>query len=285
MNNVRQFELYGLANGQTISLNNNTYFLNLPKGLGIKVVNEYFTLGTLQIKTKSDVEYENITGNLLISSYNNYEIFRKFVAVNKTKGFKLYYTPKNENLKKYILCDIVQLQKSEIEQYGHLNCPVTITPKTAWLTDKNFEIQFSVSQTRGKKYPFRYPYRYNAAGSNEAVLTNDGDFEIPLEIYLEGPFINLYLRLFDTNNKLVQSAMFEVEVGAGERFFISSNPETLGISLFNINNEKLDKTTTQDYERTTYLTLPVGTYTLKISEQNESTIAGVIKAQEQYLGA
>lgn len=282
--NVRKFEIMGLSNGQIFNLNTDNYFLNLPKGLGIRFKNEYFRLGNLQIRTGAETEYQDISGNLLIKSYGLYENFRKFIAINRDAGFRLFYTPQNEILKRYVNCDLKEITKTELEQFGYLNCSIIITPKSAWLKDVSYEVNLIKSGTIGKRYPYTYPYKYSTT-ILEAELLNNGDFETPLEIILDGPMANPTLQLIDVNGQVVQSAYFEIDVNSGEKFIINSNPQSLEIYVLNVNNEKVDKTETQDFDKTTYITLPVGEYTLKINDFAENEITGLIKVKEEYLGA
>ena len=122
---------------------------------------------------------------------------------------------------------------------------------------------------------FKYNYRYNISGQNSVVLNNTGSVETPLKIVLNGVATNPTFALYDVNDNLLQNASFEVTVASGEKFIVDSDEENMKVVLVNTSNEEIDKTTTQDYSKTTYINLPVGEHTLIISDDNDVQITGL----------
>ena len=306
---MRKFKIIGKTTGAIFDLNNKEYLLYAPKNLGLKFKNSFVKIFNSRFKTESEYEFQDINSVLMMSGYARYETFRNFIAKNAKDGFLFFYSPYTD-IERFIECEINELRKEELNFDGTLRCNFIITPKSYWKKDQVSYTEFTESLNVGKFYAidgeesgdfqynygyredeselvdlFSYNYVYANVGLNESLLINNGDYETSVKITLSGPFINPYLQLVDVNGNTVQDAKFVIAVDSDEKFVINSSPSMLRVSLINNLGEEIDKTGTQDFERTTYLTLPVGEYTLKISEDNEQSVTGTIEYELNYIGA
>lgn len=307
---MRKFRIKGLTTGVEFDLNNKKFFIYAPKNLGIKVKNEYLKIFNERFVVNSEYQYQDFSANLLFAGYKEYETFRDFVAKNIKNGFNFYYNP-YPGVERYIICDISSLDKSELESDGTLRCPIVITPRSYWLTNQISESSFVEDENVGKAYLFddlesdelfqynygykesedevidlfRYNYVYATAGLGETLLVNNADFETALKITLTGPCVNPYIQLVDINDNIIQDARFNITINEDEKFVINSDPKNLQIAKVNNIGVAVDETNSQDFSRTTYLTLPVGEYTLKISEDSSRNVKGVVEFKLQFRGA
>lgn len=299
---MRSFKIYGNTTGQIFDLNSTPFFLHKIKNLGIKFKHDYLTIQNKQFKTLSEYQYENITGTLTIKGYDNYELFRKLLVRNQS--FRFFYSPVSE-LERYIYCDFEIITKTELNAFGNLNCEFSIMPKSLWLKDIVINTEISNDGNEGKVYAlipaaneygytydltgltdeWEYGYKYRGDINGMAELINDGDTEIPIVITIYGAISNPVVNLFDVNNNLIQQAQFTTEIGNNEKFIIDSNADNMKIVLVNSANQEIDKTSTQDYTKKTYITLPVGTFRIEITEQNLSPVSGMINYSTNYIGA
>lgn len=307
---MRKFKLYGNSTGAYIDFSNDNNFLTNPQNLGITLKNTYQRLGNKNIKTDEEFTFKNFLANIEFSSYARYTEFINFISANKNSGFKLYYAPYTAN-EIYCECDFTEISKEELNIFGKLNSKFSVQFKSYWLFDVTKNSNFEEDTTLGKEYIldeeetnslfayaytytedseeevdslFKYNYRYNISGQNTVVLNNTGSVETPLKIVLNGVATNPTFALYDVNDNLLQNASFEVTVASGEKFVVDSDEENMKVVLINTANEEIDKTITQDYSKTTYITLPVGEHTLIISDDNDVQITGYVEYKLQYLG-
>jgi len=306
---MRKFRIEGLRTGAVFDLNNYTYLLYAPKNLGLKFKMDFLKVFNTRFETQNNYEFQNINSILMIKSYNFYETFREFIAKNKTAGFKFWYSP-TIGIERFIYCNVESLGKEELNIDSTLRCPFVLTPKSYWQVAGSSSSGFVEGDVTGKAYledsqesglfAFNYGYRedpsevvdlfkfnyiYASAGTNEALLINNGDLETTLKVTLNGPAINPYLQIVDVNGNTVQDALFNITIAAGEKLIINSDPEHLSVNLININGQSVDVTNSQDFARTTYMTLPIGEFTIKISEENDRNVVGLIEYSINYMGA
>lgn len=307
---MRTFKLYGNTTGTYIYFNSNNNFLINPQNLGINIKNTYQRLGNKNIKTDEEFIFQTFLAEIYFLNYQKYTDFITFISKNKTNGFRLYYSPYTD-YERYSECDFTEISKTELDEYKRLKSTFKIELKSYWLLDITKSSTFEEDATLGKEYIldetetnplfayayvyledtdedsdslFYYNYRYNIAGKNTVTLINNGSVETSLKIVLNGVATNPTLALYDVNGNLIQNASFTITVASGEQFIIDSDEENMKIALINTSLEEIDETQTQDYSKTTYITLPVGEYNLIISDDNAVAITGYVEYKLQYLG-
>jgi hypothetical protein len=298
---VRTFRLKGNKTGEVIDLSGSVYFLSAPKNLGIKIKKQYIHLFGRRIPTEAENEYLPFSGdiNIMGNAYANYEALRAFVAKNKAAGFKLYYAPTGA-AERYMVCDVEQLEKSELESTGLLISGITLQPRSLWLVDVTVNAEFESNEDSGKiyfdlgggEYAYsyadigggEYAYTYSDSAAGEANLINSGDEETSLKITVDGPLLNPYFQIFDVNGNVVQTAKINETITSGEKLIIDSDPEGLKVVHVTTAGAEVDWRDNQDYTMTTYLTLPVGEYVLRITHDNADPIAGKVEYSMQHIG-
>lgn len=307
---MRKFKLYGNSTGTFIDFSDDNNFLTNPQNLGITLKNTYQKLGNKNIKIDEEFTFKTFIANISFSGYVKYTNFINFISANKNSGFKLFYAPYTEN-ERYCECDFTEISKEELDVFGKLNSKFSVQFKTYWLFDITKNSAFVEDTTLGKEYIldaeetnplfayayafaedteeesdslFKYNYRYNISGQNTVVLNNTGSVETTLKIVLNGVATNPTFALYDVNDNVLQTASFELTVASGEQFIVDSAENNMKVVLVNTSNEEIDKTETQDFSKTTYITLPVGEHTLVISDDNDVQITGYVEYKLQYLG-
>lgn len=306
---MRKFKIQGLNTGAEFDLNNFTYLLYAPANLGLKFKTEFLKVFNTRFEISNEYDFQDFNCMLMIKGYSEYETFRNFIAKNIESGFRLWYSP-TIGIDRYIVCSVSELDKTELTFDGTLRCKFVLTPKSYWQVGSTSSSEFVEGEILGKAYLedteesglfgfnygykedpsevvdlFKHNYIYAGASTNEAFLINNADFKTALKITLSGPAIKPYLQLIDVNGNIVQDALFDLTILEGEKLVINSDPANLAIDLININGQATDKTDSQDYSRTTYLTLPVGEFTLRISEENGRNVIGVIEYNLNFMGA
>lgn len=314
---IRQFKIRGLTNNITLDLNDfNKFLLVNPAGLGIAITNSYIRVLNKRINIKREKKYEPITATIEVTGETrsdwewNYNELRDFIIANRNDGFELYY--KNvENEERYVNCDIKLLAKTEKTTYGIL-VPIELEIRSNWLSDQQFTVEVSTDDEKGLgffeetvtdsdtaqtevyyDYGFlkdiigietQYDYKFIKGLKGEVEITNNGNEETPLLITITSQCYHPLITLLNANGEVVQSCKVNVQVSNGERLVINSDPENLDIYLVSSYNQIVHCVDALDLTTNGFIMLPVGTYTLVVSDDNENPITGDVSFSLQYLG-
>lgn len=317
---IRKFRIIGLVTGTEYSLNDfKKYLLTLPTGIGFEYENDFINVGSQRIRVKQNRKFNSITGTIEVSGLTrddwekNYNELRDFVASNKSKGFKLYYKNRVDD-ERYIICDLKILEKTEKSSYAIL-VPISLDPKSLWQQDTISNIQVSsvslpfnvlsfmeenvndldndgVIDTEETIYGYgfkeepeieQYDAVYVTTAIGTAEIVNNSDDETPVEITIYGACVNPLIQLFDTNDKEVQNCKIYTQLEEGEYLILNSDPENLSIIAYKKNRIE-NLTTSVDISLTTFITLPIGTYNLKVSEELNNLVECRIKFSKRFIG-
>lgn len=315
---IRKFRMVGLDTGTNIDLNNySKYLLTLPEGLGIELKNTYLSIGNKKIKVSQNNEYKPIKGVIEITGAGreewekNYNELKKFVAKNKSSGVRLYYqSTSGENTEKYVDCFIKILSKTEKSRYC-IRSDVEFEVTSNWKKDVETIVNTVVKPISANTvafiegvyytndssvdvddnfYGFLYDEgteehccKYTLPAYGEVSLSNSGDAEIPLKLIIFGPCLNPYIQLEDTNGNVVQECRIYGELNEDGYISYNSDPSNLFIEIVT-ESGNLVITNSVDTSLKTFLTLPIGDYTLRIKEDNEEPIGGQLSYSLEYLG-
>lgn len=311
---VRKFRIIGLVTGVEYSLNDfKKYLLTLPTNIGFEYENDFINVGSQRIRVRQDRKYNSITGTIEVSGKTrdewekNYNELRDFVASNRSKGFKLYYSNRSGE-ERYIICDLKILDKTEKSSYAIL-VPISLDPKSIWQQDivsntqvNSVTLPFNVlafieEEIDGNAY-YNYGFEeepeieqhdavYLTSVTGTAEITNNSDDETPVEITIYGACINPLIQLFDANNKEIQSCKIYTQLKDGEYLILNSDPENLSIIAYKndgVESYEENLTTSVDISLTTFITLPIGTYTLRITEELNNLVDSKIKFSKRFIG-
>ena len=307
---IRQFRIQGIDTGVSYSLNDfNKYLLTLPQGLGFEFKNNFLKVGNQRVLVDKEYQFKEINGTIEVCGdtrldwEKNYNELRSFIASNKTSGFKLFYKPTEEN-EKYIICNIRLLTKTEKTTYGIL-VPIALEPRTLW--EQDYSISSSIVGNLGEddenivaflqREDGSYNYgflkeaqtdEYNAVYLKgiigEIELINDGDDEIPLKIIINSACVNPFITLKDNSGKVISSSKVFVVINEGDILTLDSNPETLSILMVRSSGVVENVINQIDFSRQTFLTLPVGSYTMEITDENGNYVNTIVEISKRYLG-
>jgi len=309
---IRKIRLYGLDNGKTIDFSTfDKYIFTAPTGFGFKVNNEYMDVGYKRIRISQTKEYQSISGTIEVVGETrddwerNYNELRDFCAKNKKTGIKLYYSAL-QNVERYIICDINEVGKTE-KSKAYLPINFVIDTKTNWLEDKEIDTQlikqdfneksvgfYKTNLTGDWEYSYGflynaqldyYSYKFEGNAIGQAVLINNGDDTTPLLITIFGECLNPTVLLLDVNGNTLQSAKINTLVDENQRLILNSDIDNLAVRLITATGTIIDKTAYVDTDRTTYIELPVGTYTLRVIDESDTPVNAKVKFSWQFLGA
>lgn len=321
---IRKFRIKGLTTGIILDLTDfNKFLLTNPSGLGIALNNEYIRILNKRINIKQEKNYKPITATIEVTGQTrsdwewNYAELRDFIIANRKDGFALYYSA-IEGKERYVICDVKILDKSEKSSYGLL-IPIELEVRTNWLEDRQVNVEVVTSEEKGlgfyKEYithtfdayydiyePFDEPiedynygflyddgvddynYKFIQGIRGRAEITNSGNDITPLIITITSECNSPLIRLYDTNNNVVQTCKVNVSVDEGEKLVINSDPDNLDIYVLSSTGVKTSAINLLDLSTDGFINLPVGTYTLTIEDELQDNIGGYVNFTLQYLG-
>lgn len=230
---MRRFQLVN-ENGQVYQLINDSSkaFLWQPSGLGFQVDKEYMESEGFFFEMNSSMGQVAKTGVLLFYGSDPYTEYKTFMDyISRSKNLRLAYAPKNNWY--YVDIDIEEVQKSELELDGTLQCSISMLPKTPLYLPYEMHIDLSGDLgTSIKQYDYKYDYVY----SNTAVA-GEIEFEIPaqmdsgLEIIIHGEISAPVVTFYVGGDTIGQIDLSSISVQQGEYIRYSSIPLSAGVYL------------------------------------------------------
>lgn len=188
--------------GERIALNNETgIFLYHPSGLGIAYGHSYGESGTgFFLRQKDGIEQLEIGGSLIFTGGEKtpYERYREFIDwIYAAEELYFVYCPYSPN-EYYRRVDVQTIEKSELNQYGMLECGISLLPMTPWYLPSPIYINFGDDQEDAMRYSFWYTDDLiYGIGSNDytAEITARGHIPSAVKVTFKGEAINPVLTL------------------------------------------------------------------------------------------
>lgn len=179
-------------------------FLNNPNGLGFSKTYSTLRLGDSDVVTSEQFNLMIVKGDVLFYGDNNPDIYQSYFNLIKYLSkapIRLYYLPPNALEPYFSYVNVIQLDKSEInEDDGMLSCPIQLKMTSFWQTADTNEEDVYPDTGVGKFYPLvrkaNEGYYYGGSALNNVQIFNDGTLETGLIIEIigecEDPQINFY---------------------------------------------------------------------------------------------
>lgn len=216
---TRNFKLVS-NNGATVELLGSigaTPFLHSPDGLGFEYDVTTSRIYNNKLVTGIDNTFRNITGELIFSSYDEFNKFKYFVQssqkrdnilFNTKKTLKLYYTTQQNEVpvETYFDVFVTKIDLSEKELNGLLICPVIFERLSNLKEDIEKTYQNAIDITYPDTYPLPTPTsNYITYGNNNTTrlsfdLDNTSNIDIPVYFEIAGEYHNPIFENTTTGN-------------------------------------------------------------------------------------
>lgn len=260
---IRKFYLEN-AQGNRYSLQDTNVLGRNPSGLGAEQTFESIILGESKKLTES--HYELIDKQLSIVFKGTvpqvYQMYQDFVRFLSRKPLKLIYVTPN-TFDEY-WCDVVlsSLSKTEVNEADVLECDLVLSPLDFWRNSKTNILDVGDDdEGSGKKYPLKRPYSYGSKSLSEVSISNNGFYDAPFIIEINGTTTNPIITLYDEDNVRYGQARL---VGTFDSITINSDElnesiqlESGGVQLTDPYNYQ-DLTYLDDNTALTFMKLKVG---------------------------
>lgn len=202
-------------------------YADAPKNLGFEF--EFTTIESRLTTYFTSVKEKKLNTSLNINflpprAYQKANAFKLFVQqyINKRMVFEYYDTTGVKSWEG----KIQKFSQEELTDWGGLVCPTSFLPATPKYIRRDNEIRIQLS-SKGKTYPFKYPYAYGSVSLENNIIENIYFDKIPLRIYVYGKVMNPQIGLVSSNNlgqeEVYSSVLFrDLTVEEGEHLIIDS---------------------------------------------------------------
>lgn len=173
-----------------------------PSGLGWKLKLTKLEGDVVDTITKvaQDKQTVKLTINFIDRAYERYNILsqwlQKYSKINE--HIALEYDEGTQA--RYVEGKVTEFSKAEKDEYGRLSCTVNFTPLTPFFVNVEREILISMS-SKGKSYPFRYPYCYGRNEVKNDEIDNPYISPVPVTVTIHGSVSNPRVSLISGDGK------------------------------------------------------------------------------------
>lgn len=205
MNNIRKFALIVFDKSYNIIDRYNLDLVMEISGLGYSLKLSTIQTDVEDYITKVVQQKKPISFKFIQKGYTAGNSFTRWNEKNINNLVCLEYSDTKQTL--YMRGLVVDNDKNELDQFKMLPQKLTFQPLTPFFEKVENEIYIKVS-SKGKSYPFSYPYSYglNIIENNE--ITNTYIKEAPLIVEVNGVIENPTIILLDENENIYNEVRF-----------------------------------------------------------------------------
>lgn len=116
---------------------------------------------------------------------------------------------------------VISLTKDEQSHIGVLPQVLTFRQTTPFFLQRKNQISIITSAV-GKRYPFKYPYRYGAKSIQNNIIENEYLTEVPLILTINGAITNPEIKLIDEDGVVYNTVKIDDIIFDNEKLIINS---------------------------------------------------------------
>lgn len=258
--------------GQAYDLNSLESFFHEIGGFGFTRKTDYEEINSQFVETDEELSRPEPFGKIRFKTYEKYLDFVKFI---QKKPLTLIYTAAE---KYYLLCDVAEIDKTELETIG-LNVSVKFIGKSLWYKDIIQKI--NRQKKDGKIYPYTYPYVYASNTSGSVVIENDSMLESPIIMTICGPCINPSW-IHYVNGKMENSGKVICDIKKGKRLIISSKMPYAIYETDIYGRDVIDRYQDSDFTTERFILLKNGTNKIAFTHEGSGELTVITEAMLLY---
>ncbi len=260
---MRKFKLMNYKNQELNLTNKHKYILTSPDGLGFSMDYEQAKIENNYIKLESAVNQKEVSGVLVVISY---QLYKEFIDFIRFKPLKLCYSPLGNDKWYYLDCEISFLKKTELKT-GVLECPIDFIGFGQWYETVTAK-RVITKLDNTKKYSYKYPYVYNDTRQGKLEISNKSTNIIPAKITILGKAINPMWSLCQ-NEKVLYDGRIPITIKKENKAVINAKIGNLEIAEYTKEGLYIRNLyQIADVNTSKFVFIPPGKSTFKFSTQN-----------------
>ena len=200
----------------------NLDYADTPKNLGFEI--EFTTLESRLTTYFTSAREKKLATTLNLNfirpnAYEKANAFKRFVQKYTNQRMVFEYNDTTSEVKNWE-GKVQKFGQDELTNFKSLVCPISFLPSTPKYIRKDNVITIRPA-TKGKSYPFKYPYAYGKSTVENNIINNEYFDEIPLRVHIYGAINNPQISLQDAEtNEIYSTVRFE-------NLYVSENEELI----------------------------------------------------------
>ena len=191
-------------------------FLHSPTGLGINRNDSFLRLGDKFIRTNKQISQPAPSGSIAFIGNSNNEVYQKyhsFVKFISKEPLKLIYKPENINYTMDVV--VSNLEKSEINEQGYLDCSIRFSGLTPWYKMVKLDYKDGSGLVPSESlHPSGSLVPRNQTNGRIMEYFNEGTLEAKTRLIIYGPIKNPQWEFWDSLG--VSSGLVNVELTSSQ---------------------------------------------------------------------
>lgn len=302
---MRYFKLEN-SSGVSFDITNEEYLFHEISGLGFEESNEFRRVGPVWKLTSTSFSQTNVSGKMLFSYYGDttpyekYTVFKRFIIESP---LDLIYFPDGIGTKSYRRkVRVARLDKTELTEYGVLDCDIEFVPYGPWYEVVTFENIPSAAVTHagwiwdiGNRWRDTFEteegdetprYRFGGESRNNIEIECESNTQGLVKLTIDGPAVNPSWSHY-VNGQLESSGSFSttstVNLTEDEKLIIDNTEGSYEMTIFNsATNEKRNVYSLRDFDKKCFFNLEEGKNTFSVTSENGVPVHIIVEGHIHY---
>ena len=291
---MRYFKLENSA-GEILDITTQQLFFHNIGGIGFEEKNDFTAVGRVWKLNKSDYQQGTVSGTMCFVGTEDktpYTQYREFYSFIDSTPLQLLYYPNGLNTTEYRKrVRVSKLEKSELNEYGVLDCNIEFISYTPWYKIFRDIIEPGGEQSsnggwiwdRGNRWRdsfdvdySTYHYMFNGSYRRTIRITSDTNGSGPIKLSIHGPLVNPTWTHYIDGELVSTGGLIEnspVTVDANETLIIDNTSGTYSMTVYN-SETGIERNVYEyrDFNKPCFFTLKQGVNEIVINTDNNDAI-------------
>ena len=291
---MRYFKLENSA-GEILDITTQQLFFHNIGGIGFEEKNDFTAVGRVWKLNKSDYQQGTVSGTMCFVGTEDktpYTQYREFYSFIDSTPLQLLYYPNGLNTTEYRKrVRVSKLEKSELNEYGVLDCNIEFISYTPWYKIFRDIIEPGGEQSsnggwiwdRGNRWRdsfdvdySTYHYMFNGSYRRTIRIISDTNGSGPIKLSIHGPLVNPTWTHYIDGELVSTGGLIEnspVTVDANETLIIDNTSGTYSMTVYN-SETGIERNVYEyrDFNKPCFFTLKQGANEIVINTDNNDAI-------------
>lgn len=291
---MRYFKLENSA-GEILDITTQQLFFHNIGGIGFEEKNDFTAVGRVWKLNKSDYQQGTVSGTMCFVGTEDktpYTQYREFYSFIDSTPLQLLYYPNGLNTTEYRKrVRVSKLEKSELNEYGVLDCNIEFISYTPWYKIFRDIIEPGGEQSsnggwiwdRGNRWRdsfdvdySTYHYMFNGSYRRTIRIISDTNGSGPIKLSIHGPLVNPTWTHYIDGELVSTGGLIEnspVTVDANETLIIDNTSGTYSMTVYN-SETGIERNVYEyrDFNKPCFFTLKQGVNEIVINTDNNDAI-------------
>lgn len=291
---MRYFKLENSA-GEILDITTEQLLFHDISGIGFEESNDFTAIGRVWKLNKSEYQQAPVSGTMCFvgtDKKTSYTQYREFYSFIDSTPLQLLYYPNGLNTTEYRKrVRVSKLEKSEINEYGVLDCDIEFIPYTPWYKIVRDIIDPGGEQSsnggwiwdRGNKWRdsldvdySTYHYKFNGSYRRTIRIISDTNGSGPIKLSIHGPLTNPTWTQYVDGELVSTGGLIEnspVTIDTNEILTIDNTSGTYSMTVYN-SETGIERNVYEyrDFNKQCFFTLKQGVNEIVINTDNNDAV-------------